>query len=59
MVPRGLSLILMCVYCKRKDYLDVLEIQNFGNENIYMVYFELDLLCIFFHYALRLNGFLM
>lgn len=47
-MPRELFLILLCVYFKRKDYLDVLEIQNFGNENIYiMIYFEFDLLCIF------------
>jgi len=33
---------------QRKDCLDVLEIQNFGNENIYvMISFELDLLWIF------------
>lgn len=48
MVPRELFLILMNVYSKKKYYLNVLEIQNFGNEDIHiMIYFELYLLCIF------------
>lgn len=63
MVPREMFLIFMNVYSKKKYYLNVLEIQNFGNEDIHiMIYFELYLLCIyfcFFYCALRLYGFLM
>lgn len=62
MTPRDLSLILVCKYSKRKDDLDVLEIQVLVMK-IFMLWFILNLICFvfifFLHYVLRLNGFLM